>query len=157
RIAARLERPGVVRDALLALGDVLASDLRRKPADRADYLRYLVAKNKRVSKEVWNAQKEYLALQYGVAAKLDEPLGPSLTIDETAVRIEVLSGDESVYAQLVLKRPDAAIDPRAVAGTTGLALDRAAFTAIARLRGYRPTTLDLAPRDGAATTRLVPL
>ena len=157
RIAARLERPGVVRDALLALGDVLASDLRRKPADRADYLRYLVAKNKRVSKEVWNAQKEYLALQYGVAAKLDEPLGPSLTIDEAAVRIEVLSGDESTYAQLVLKRPAAAVDPRAVAGTTGLILDRATLTAIARLRGYRPTTLELAPRDGVATTRLVPL
>src|SRR5206468_2664524 len=64
QLAARLHRPGVVRDALLALGDVLGSDLRRKAGDRADYLAYLIARGKGVSKQVWDAQKEYLALQY---------------------------------------------------------------------------------------------
>jgi hypothetical protein len=156
-IEAKLERPGVVRDALLALGDVLASDLRRKPGDRADYLKYLVAKNKKVSKALWDAQKEYLALQYGVAAKLDEPLDPVLSIDDTAVRVEVMSRDESTYAQLVLRRPEALTGANATAGTTAVALDLAAFTAIARLRGYRPTTLALVSREGAATTRRVPL
>jgi len=34
QLAARLHRPGVIRDALLALGDVLASDLRRKAITR---------------------------------------------------------------------------------------------------------------------------
>ena len=38
QLAARLHRPGVVRDALMALGDALGSDLRRKANDRADYL-----------------------------------------------------------------------------------------------------------------------
>src|SRR4051812_31560431 len=45
-LAARLHRPGVVRDALLAMGDVLASDLRRKATDRADYLAYLIQRGK---------------------------------------------------------------------------------------------------------------
>src|SRR5437879_957901 len=65
KLAARLHRPGVVRDALLAMGDVLASDLRRKATDRADYLAYLIQRGKGVGKAVWDAQKEYLALQYG--------------------------------------------------------------------------------------------
>jgi hypothetical protein len=101
RLAARLHRPGVVRDALMALGDALGSDLRRKANDRADYLQYLISRGKGVSKAVWDAQKEYLALQYSAAAKQDDPLDPVLTISPDALRIEVMSRDESTYAQLV--------------------------------------------------------
>ena len=36
QLAARLHRPGVARDAFLAVGDVLGSDLRRKANDRSD-------------------------------------------------------------------------------------------------------------------------
>src|SRR5262249_13994122 len=110
RLAARLHRPGVVRDALLAMGDVLASDLRRKATDRADYLAYLIGKGKTVTKQVWDAQREYLALQYGVAAKQEEPLDPVLTIGADAVRLELLSRDESTYAQLALRRPASLVD-----------------------------------------------
>ena len=42
RLVAELERPGVLRDALLTIGDVLMSDLRFKARDRADYLQYLL-------------------------------------------------------------------------------------------------------------------
>src|SRR5215510_4478952 len=94
-LAARLHRPGVLRDSLLALGDVLSSDLRRKATDRADYLAYLIEKGKAVGKAVWEAQKEYLALQYSAAAKQDEPLPPVVTIGREAVRFEVMSRDES--------------------------------------------------------------
>ena len=109
-LAARLHRPGVVRDALLAMGDVLSSDLRRKATDRADYLQYLIQRGKGIGKAVWDAQKEYLALQYSAAAKQDEPLDPILTVDANALRIEVMSRDESTYAQLVLRRPAALVD-----------------------------------------------
>src|SRR5215470_12502822 len=109
-LAARVHRPGVIRDALLAMGDVLASDLRRKATDRADYLAYLIGKGKTVTKQVWEAQREYLALQYGIAAKQDEPLDPVLSVGADAVRLEVLSRDESTYAQLALRRPAALVD-----------------------------------------------
>ncbi len=164
QLAARLHRPGVVRDALMALADALGSDLRRKANDRADYLQYLIARGKGVSKAVWDAQKEYLALQYAVAAKQDEPLDPVLTVAADALRIEVMSRDESTYAQLVLRRPAALVDAdhagdggRAY-GSTFVALDAAAFAALARIRAYRPTMLELAPSPQPTTaTRTVPM
>jgi hypothetical protein len=162
-LAARLHRPGVVRDALLAMGDVLASDLRRRPSDRADYLAYLIARGKGVTKQVWDAQKEYLALQYGAAARQEEPLDPVLSVAPDAVRLEVLSRDESSYAQLALRRPAALVDARhpgdagGAHGTTLVDLG-AALASIARIRSYRPTTLELAPTEPATPrSRLVPL
>nr|HEX4312400.1 SWIM zinc finger family protein [Kofleriaceae bacterium] len=160
RVVAQLARPGVVRDALLTLGDVLASDLRRKATDRSDYLKYLLGKNKKITPEVWAAQKEYLALQYGAAATRDEPLSPVLTVDDAAIRIEVMSRDESAYAQLTLHRAGALTAASAAAGTTLLNLDAAALAGIARLRGHRATTLELAPRTPdthSHATRRVPL
>jgi hypothetical protein len=160
---ARLHRPGVVRDALLAMGDVLSSDLGRKPTDRAEYLAYLISRGKGVSKAVWDAQKEYLALHYSAAAKQAEPLDPVLSIADGAVRLEVLSRDESTYGQLVLRRPAALVDaqhPGDVGGARGTTyVDLAsALASIARVRGYRSTTLELAPDAQAARhTRSVPL
>lgn len=152
RLAARLHRPAVVRDGLLALGDVLASDLRRKATDRADYLQYLIQRGKGVGKAVWDAQREYLALQYGAVAKQDEPLDPVVTLSRDAVRFEAMSRDESTYAQLVLRRPAALVD-RDHAGDQGTAtgttfVDLAgALAAIGRVRSYRATTLELAATD----------
>ena len=162
-LAARLHRPGVIRDALLAMGDVLASDLRRRGTDRADYLAYLISRGKTVTKQVWDAQKEYLALQYSAAARQDEPLDPVLSVGPDALRFEVLSRDESTYAQLVLRRPEALVDARhpgdagGARGTTFVDLG-AALASIARIRSYRPTTLELSPGEPAAPrTRNVPL
>ena len=163
-LGARLHRPGVARDALLAIGDVLGSDLRRKANDRADYLQYLIARGKGVSKQVWDAQKEYLALQYSAAAKQDEPLDPVLTVSREALRFEVMSRDESTYAQLVLRRPAALVDAdhagdagRAY-GTTFVELTAEAVAAIGRIRAYRATTVAFAPgSDSAPKARAVPL
>src|SRR6185295_1199502 len=149
-LAARLHRPGVVRDALLAMGDVLSSDLRRKATDRADYLAYLIQRGKGVGKAVWDAQKEYLALQYGAAAKQDEPLDPVLTVEPGALRLEVMSRDESTYAQLVLKRPAALVDADhpgdagKAYGSTFVDLG-AALASVNRVRSYRPMTLEFSP------------
>jgi len=160
---ARLHRPGVARDALLAMGDVLASDLGRKATDRAEYLAYLISRGKGVSKQVWDAQKEYLALQYSAAARQAEPLDPVLSVAADAVRLEVMSRDESTYAQLALRRPAALVDaqhPGDAGGARGTTfVDLApAIASIARVRSYRPTTLELAPGAApAARTRSVPL
>jgi hypothetical protein len=162
-LSARLHRPGVVRDAMLAMGDVLASDLRRKATDRADYLAYLIQRGKGVGKAVWDAQKEYLALQYGAAAKQDEPLDPVLSVSPEALRLEVMSRDESTYAQLVLRRPNALVDADHPGdtgrsnGTTFVDLG-GALASIGRVRSYRPTTLAFAPAQPATPrTRNVPV
>ena len=154
----RPHRPGVVRDALLAIGDVLASDLRHKARDRADYLAYLLAKGKGVSKQVWDAQKEYLALKYSEAARSEEPLDPVVTVGPDATtRIEVMSRDESTYAQLVLRR-DGLAEASGSAGTSYVDFTAGLLSAIGRIRTYRPTTIALEPGDApVARERRVPL
>lgn len=154
--SARLHRPALIRDALLTVGDVLGSDLRFRARDRADYLRYLISRGKGVSKQVWDAQKEYLQLRYAEAARSEEPLDPVLTVTGDALRLEVLSRDESAYALLTVGAAALAA-PVLATGTTALSLDPAALRAVARLRTYRATTVELAPADAPATTRRVPL
>lgn len=149
-LGARLHRPAVVRDALLALGDVLGSDLRRKASDRSDYLAYLASKGKGTSKAVWDAQREYLRLKYSEAAREDEPLDPVLTVSADAVRIEVLSRDESTYALLTLRADHAYAASGVVAGTTHLDLQPELLRALTGIRTYRRTELRV---DAAASTR----
>ena len=112
---------------------------------------------------MWDAQKEYLALQYGAAARQEEPLDPVLSVAPDALRLEVLSRDESSYAQLALRRPAALVDARhpgdagGAHGTTLVDLG-AALRSIARIRSYRPTTLELSPVEPVTPrNRLVPL
>jgi hypothetical protein len=153
----RPHRPAIMRDALLALGDVLASDLRFKARDRADYLAYLLSKGKGVSKQVWDAQKEYLALKYSEAARAEEPLDPVLSVADDAIRLEVMSRDESTYAQLALRR-DGFAEAAGPAGTTYVDLTTELVRAFGRIRTYRSTTLDLAPAGAPAPrSRNVPL
>ncbi len=151
RLTARLHRPAVVRDALLALGDVLGSDLRRKASDRSDYLAYLASKGKGTSKAVWDAQREYLRLKYSEAAREEEPLDPVLTVSADALRIEVLSRDESMYALLTLRADHAYAAADLVPGTTHLDLHPELMRAFSRIRTYRQTALSVGggPAAGA--------
>lgn len=151
-LVATFTRPGVARDALLTIADVLASDLRFKARDRADYLAYLIAQGKRVSNEVWEAQKSYLDEKYGgvtgAAETPESPLDPIVTIDERGLAIEVFSADESAYARLLFKS-GAAYQPASRSdGTTHITIDEALLRGIGRMRSYRATTLELSP--GAA-------
>lgn len=162
-LTARLHRPAVVRDALMALGDVLGSDLRRKASDRSDYLAYLASKGKGTSKAVWDAQREYLRLKYSEAAREEEPLDPVLTVDGDALRVEVLSRDESMYALLTLRADHAYAAADLKAGTTHLNLAPELMRAFSRIRTYRQTALRVggaasaAPEAGEPRARRVPL
>ena len=158
RLSARLHRPAVVRDSLLALGDVLGSDLRRKASDRSDYLAYLASKGKGTSKAVWDAQREYLRLKYSEAAREEEPLDPVLTVAADAMRIEVLSRDESTYALLTLRADHAYAASDLVPGTTHLDLQPELMRAIASIRTYRRTALGVqTPQTTRTRERRVPL
>lgn len=154
RLSARLERPGVVRDALLTMGEILSSDLRRKAQDRADYLAYLLGSGKKVTAQIWEAQKAFLELKYGEAAQQEQPLDPLLTIDERGLSLEVFSADESAYARLTLHAGSAyeALDSQP--GITHLALGDDLVAALSRMRSYRASTLELAPSEGGTERSL---
>lgn len=147
RLVAQLQRPGVVRDALLTMGEILTTDLRFRPRSRADYLTYLLAQGKRVTQEVWNAQRDFLATKYGRAAQEEAPLDPILTVDERGMSIEVFSTDESAYARLWLRAGGAYQADELLAGTSHVRLDARVLAALSRVRSYRSSTLELSPSD----------
>lgn len=153
-LVAKLARPGVMRDALLTVADVLASDLRFKARDRADYLAYLLAQGKRVSNEVWEAQRSYLDEKFGGAddeAKVESPLDPIVTIGEHGTSIEVFSTDESAYARLLLRAgTDGAYETTSrTDGTTHLVFDEPLLRGIGRMRSYRSSTLEFGPGEAS--------
>lgn len=159
-LTAELQRPGVVRDALLTMGEILTSDLRFRPRSRADYLAYLLAQGKRVTQEVWNAQREFLASKYGEAAQEESPLDPVLSVDERGTSLEVFSADESAYARLWLKAGAIYQAQSLRAGTSHVRLGPALLAALGRLRSYRSSTLELTPSEageGEEQRFLVPL
>lgn len=155
-LVAELERPGVVRDALLALGDVLSSDLRFKARDRADYLAYLLQQGRQASDELWTAQKAFLEAKYGEETKEEQPLDPILTVSDDGLSLEVFSADESSYARLFLKG-EAYRAKEAQLGTTHLDFSQKLLGALTRMRSYRQTTLEITPSfDGKERELLVP-
>lgn len=160
RLVAKLQRPGVVRDALLTMGEILNSDLRFRPRSRADYLAYLLAQGKRVTQEVWNAQRDFLAAKYGEAAQEEAPLDPVLSVDEEGLSLEVFSADESAYARLWLKSGGAYEAGAMEAGTSHLRLGPQLLAALGRLRSYRSSTIELSPSaqdEGDEQRFVVPL
>lgn len=156
-IEAEIRRPDLVRDGLLVLGEVLASDLRRQAGDRTDYLAYLLRQGKRATQAVWEAQKAFLAAKYGEATQQEAPLDPLFSVDENGVGIEVFSRDESTYARLHLKAGHAYQAEHFTAGTSHLSFTPALREALAGIRSYRPTTLHGRPSaSGDAKTVRVP-
>jgi hypothetical protein len=145
RLVARLARPGVVRDALLTMGEVLASDLRFRASDRSDYLAYLLKQGKRATKELWDAQKRFLAAKYSEAAAESAPLDPVVAVGPDGVSIEVFSADESTYARLHLRAGAAYQASEVTPGVTYLDLNRDLLAAVDQMRSYRESTVELIP------------
>lgn len=150
RLVAELARPGVTRDALLTLGEILASDLRFKASDRSDYLAYLLKQGKRATKELWEAQKAFLDAKYDESVSDEGPLDPLVTIDETGLAIEVFSADESAYARLHLRAGAAYQASEMAPGTTHVQLGSELLSALGQMRSYRSSTLEFTPSESGA-------
>src|SRR5688572_9769176 len=154
RLVAELERPGLIRDALLTIGDVLLSDLRFKARDRADYLQYLLQQGKAASNELWNAQKAFLEAKYGEATKQETPLDPILTVSNEGLSLEVFSADESAYARLFISS-NAYRTKEISTGTTHLDISERLLGALTRMRSYRSSTIELLPSTGGTERELL--
>ena len=145
RLRGKLGRPAVFRDALLTLADILASDLRRKAADRSDYLAYLLKQGKRATKELWEAQKAYLERKFTEEIDDESPLDPLVTVSADGVAIEVFSADESMYARLDIPAGSDLEIIETTPGTTHLDFSSALVRGLMQLRTYRGAELDLTP------------
>lgn len=157
QLEAQLLQPLLFRELLLALGEILGSDLRRKASDRSDYLKWLATQGKKASQELWNAQKAYLASTFGETQRTERPLDPLLTVSELGLSLEVLSSDESSYACLRLK-PEALGETQWKAGTSTVQLTPELLQQVGTLRSFRETRLSVAPTEQAESTSFaVPL
>ncbi|MBK7542893.1 MAG: hypothetical protein IPI57_14190 [Candidatus Competibacteraceae bacterium] len=156
-IKATIQRPDLVRDGLLVLGEVLRSDLRHQAQDRADYLAYLLKQGKRANQAVWDAQKAFLAAKYGEATQQEAPLDPLFNVSTDGISVEVFSRDESTYATLHLKAGRAYQAESFAAGTSHLRFTPPLLETLARVRSYRPLTLHGRPSaSGEAKAVRVP-
>ncbi|MBX2813742.1 MAG: hypothetical protein KTR25_18135 [Myxococcales bacterium] len=148
--SANLQQPGVVRDALLTMMDILASDLRFKARDRSDYLAYLQKhEDKSASSELWAAQKAFLEMRYGSVEHSPAPMEPMITVDADGLALEVFSADESTYARLFLHSEEAFRLVDSMPGTTYVPITPQLVDAVAGIRSYRPTTLAFIPAEQA--------
>lgn len=151
-----VKSPALFRDALMTAFDVLGSDLRYKRKDLATYLAYLTKQGKKASKEIWEAQKQFLEQELGAEEQPKHVLEPVVTVSPDEVSFEVFSRDESSYARLVV--PSAQFDGREAAhGTATLSVDEAFIARFERLRSWQPVDLEVTNRgDAQAQTKQVP-
>jgi hypothetical protein len=149
-----LKEPGLVRDLLLTMSEILASDLRFKASDRSDYLAYLLKQGQRATKELWEAQQSFLQRRYAEEETEEAPLDPLLTIGDEDISLEVFSADESAYARLVLHAGRAYEAASPTPGTTHIDL-MAAVGAITELRSYRSATMRFSPSSQGAEERQI--
>ncbi len=145
-----LEAPALARDAFLTMAEILSSDLRFKASDRSDYLAYLLKQGQRATKELWDAQKQFLDDRYAEEVDEEAPLDPLLTVTDSSVALEVFSADESAYARLEFKSDQAYKASNLTTGTTHIDLASAA-EGLAGLRSHRNAKLVFeakAPEEG---------
>lgn len=157
-IRGTVKAPSLFRDALMTAFDVLGSDFRYKRKDLAVYLAYLTKQGKKANKEIWEAQKAYLAQQLDQEEEPKQVLEPVMTVSPDEVSLEVFSADESSYARLSLS--SALFENREVAhGSATLAIDEAFIARFERMRSWQPIALEATNEGsdaGAAATRKVP-
>lgn len=156
-LSGRITDPTLFRDIILAMDELRASDLRYKGRDRSAYLAYLAKQGKKVTHAVWEAQKQYLEMQYGDRRLRPRGLDPVLTVDPDELSIEVFSRDESAWARVAFAN-DLFAGRAAACGTATVDLSEAVVESIARVRTYQPLALQVgAGRSGAGAPREVEL
>ncbi len=141
RLRAAIKRPLLVREALGALYEVVRSDTRRAPKDRAAYLAYSAGRSSGSGADLFQAQREYFdwLAQNDAAAWL--VLDPVVTVHPDGTLFEVFSKDEGSYASL--KIGAGALEPsgETAYGTTNIDFSQDLFDAVQRVRSYRTTEL----------------
>lgn len=126
-------QPLLFRDSLLALFDVVKSDYRYVPKDRAAYAVFSQMRRQNRNKNLFTAQRDYFnwllhndPLAYCI-------LDPIIEVHPDGVSFEVFGRDEGCYAQLTLAHSLFTADRASTYGTTSIDYSDALAHAIARI------------------------
>lgn len=141
----KLADPLLFREAMSALYQIYASDLRYKGRDRTAYLQYLqkqAAKDPSSAKsaaQMRQAEEHLLAQLEADAEEATDILDPLLTVHPDEAFLEVFSKDESSYARLSLHWDLFEDVADLTYGTTCVDFSPQWFEALQKLRSYKNT------------------
>lgn len=143
-------KPGLFRDALMTAVAVQRSDLRFKSRDRAAYLAYLLKKGRSASKEIWEAQKAFIAQSLASDERPSQTLDPVLSVHPDRCALEVFSQDESAYGVLTLGN-ELFAGREALHGSTFVDLSPEFAASVERMRTFGRVSLAASSRaEGTA-------
>ena len=145
RVQGQIREPVLFREALSALYEVVKSDLRYKPKDRAAYLAFQRMKKRSMGLAQLKAQQAY----YDWLARNDPlawlVLDPVVTVNPDGVLFEVFSRDEGTYAQLRMDRSALITEGEWVNGTTNVDFSDALNDGVQQIRSYREASVAIGP------------
>ncbi|MGP9689118.1 hypothetical protein ACT3TH_08155 [Psychrobacter sp. AOP22-C1-C5] len=143
RFHGKVKDPLVFRDSLLALFDVVSSDYRYVPKDRAAYTVFMQMRRASRHKNLFSAQRDYFKWLFDNDPLAFCLLDPIIQVNQDGVSFEVFSRDEGCYAQLTLQNDLFETTPDTVLGTTSIDYSSALFDGIEQIRDHQQTTLDI--------------
>jgi len=135
--------PLVFRDSLLALFDVVSSDYRYVPKDRAAYAVFMQMRRASRHKNLFSAQRDYFTWLFDNDPLAFCLLDPIIQVHQEGISFEVFSRDEGCYAQLTLQHDLFEMNADTVLGTTSIDYSSALFDGIAQIHDHQQTTLDI--------------
>ena len=135
--------PLVFRDSLLALFDVVSSDYRYVPKDRAAYAVFMQMRRASRHKNLFSAQRDYFTWLFDNDPLAFCLLDPIIQVHQEGVSFEVFSRDEGCYAQLTLQHDLFETDAAPVLGTTSIDYSSALFEGIEQIGDHQTTMLDI--------------
>lgn len=143
KLHARLMCSTVMRSGLSALYQVVSSDLRYKPKDRAQYLAFKELQRTNQRRHILSAQQAYFdwlaendLLPYCV-------LDPVVSVHPDYTTFEVFSKDESCYAQLSIAHSQLELLSPISCGTTNVDFSAHFFQGVQQLRQYKTTEIHI--------------
>ena len=155
---AKIKDPLLFREAVAMLYDVVRSDLRRAPKDRAAYLEHQRSRGGTSSDEAFGQQSAFFAAQNEASTPQEDQwfvMPPTLSVHPDQLTLEVFSKDEGTYASLAISA-EAFEGQHAKDATWGCAqLDFSTplHDALGLLRSWRDTELAVGPGKASDQTR----
>ncbi len=138
-----LKDPLIFRDSLLALFDVVSSDYRYVPKDRAAYTVFMQMRRASRHKNLFSAQRDYFTWLFDNDPLAFCLLDPIIQVHQAGISFEVFSRDEGCYAQLTLHNDLFETASAPVLGTTSIDYSSALFDGIEQIHDHQITVLDI--------------
>ncbi|MEZ6127908.1 MAG: hypothetical protein R3C59_04455 [Planctomycetaceae bacterium] len=153
RFDATVKDPLKLREALLAMHQIVGADFRYVPKDRTAFLAYQRLKRESANLNAWQAQQAYFSWLMRNDPLAFLILDPVITVHPDNVMLEVFSKDEGAYACLSVAPEAFNIEGTPTCGTTNIDFSKALADGVLQMRGYRETRLSIGQESTSVKTQ----